>query len=241
MKQLKYQVILLDLDGTLYDFQRAEQKAIVDLVSEWGLPCSEEAVKAYHDFNDACWKALERGEITKSQLQSKRFEGFLSYLQFEYDPVLAGQEYAEKLSHNGFLLPGAKELMQALAQRYTLYAVTNGIQKVQLGRMAASGIGKYFEKMFVSEEVGAAKPHTAYFEYVFAHIRKVRKEEILLIGDSISSDMQGGMNAGIDTLWYNPLHEPLPSSIQVTYEMDSLQKIQKFLTQESILSAGLPL
>lgn len=226
-----YQVLLLDLDGTLYDFEKAERKALIDLLAAWGLSCSEEDVAAYHHFNDVCWKQLERGEITKERLKSKRFEDFLSYLDFEHDPVSAGEEYAENLSHNGFLLPGAQELIEALSKRYTLYAVTNGIQKVQVGRMAASGLGRYFAKMFVSEEMGAAKPHRAYFDAVFKQISLTRKETALLIGDSLSSDMQGGMNAGIDTLWYNPGHQKLPENMHVTYEMDSLEKIQSFLTR----------
>ena len=227
--QKNYRFLLLDLDGTLYDFERAEAAALSDLLASWGLACGSRELEAYHQFNDACWKALERGEITKEQLKSKRFQDFLAFIGFEYDPVLAGEEYSENLSHYGFLLPGAIELLQALVKRYELYAVTNGIQKVQLGRWAASGIGVYFNNMFVSEEVGIAKPHSGYFEHVFAHIPGFCKEQTLLIGDSLSSDMKGGINAGIDTLWYNPAHIIKPQDLPITYEMDSLEKIQRFL------------
>lgn len=228
-----YRFILLDLDGTLYDFERAEAKALTDLLESWGLSCSEKEIQAYHAFNDACWKALERGEITKPRLQTKRFEDFLAYLQFDYDPALAGQEYAENLSHNGFLLPQALSLIQALSRRYELYAVTNGIQKVQIGRMAASGLGPYFQKMFVSEEVGAAKPHIEYFRYVFSQIPGFDPDQALLIGDSLSSDIRGGLNAGIDTLWYNPKHLPLPEDMVPTYQMDQLSDIEAFLSEKA--------
>ncbi len=230
MMQKEYKYLLMDLDGTLYDFDKAEDKALKDLLVSWGLVnCSEEDIQAYHFYNDACWKALERGEITKERLKTKRFEDYLAYLHFDYDPVLAGEEYAENLSHNGFLLDGAWELLEALSERYELYAVTNGIEKIQLGRWAASGIGRFFKGMFVSDSIGIAKPNLGYFEHVFANIPGFEKEKALLIGDSLSSDMKGGVNAQIDTLWYNPKHQPRPTDMPITYELDNLGKIKDFL------------
>ncbi len=230
MMQKEYKYLLMDLDGTLYDFDKAEDKALKDLLVSWGLVnCSEEDIQAYHFYNDACWKALERGEITKERLKTKRFEDYLAYLHFDYDPVLAGEEYAENLSHNGFLLDGAWELLEALSERYELYAVTNGIEKIQLGRWAASGIGRFFKGMFVSDSIGIAKPNLGYFEHVFANIPGFEREKALLIGDSLSSDMKGGVNAQIDTLWYNPKHQPRPTDMPITYEIDDLEKIKDFL------------
>ncbi len=230
MMQKEYKYLLMDLDGTLYDFDKAEDKALKDLLVSWGLVnCSEEDIQAYHFYNDACWKALERGEITKERLKTKRFEDYLAYLHFDYDPVLAGEEYAENLSHNGFLLDGAWELLEALSERYELYAVTNGIEKIQLGRWAASGIGRFFKGMFVSDSIGIAKPNLGYFEHVFANIPGFEREKALLIGDSLSSDMKGGVNAQIDTLWYNPKHQPRPTDMPITYELDNLGKIKDFL------------
>lgn len=230
MMPKKYEFLLLDLDGTLYDFDRAEEKALTDLLTSWGLKnCSAQDVEAYHFYNDACWKALERGEITKERLKAKRFEDFLAYLHWDYDPILAGEEYAENLSHNGFLLEGAESLLKALSQRYRLYAITNGIEKVQLGRWAASGIGRYFQNMFVSDAIGVAKPHIGYFEYVFARIEGFDRDKALLIGDSLSSDIRGGLNAQVDTLWYNPRHLAKPSDMAITYEFDDLRRIQEFL------------
>ena len=230
MMQKEYKYLLMDLDGTLYDFDKAEDKALADLIASWGLPaCSQKDIDAYHFFNDACWKALEKGEITKDRLKVKRFEDFLAYLKFEHDPMLAGEEYVDFLSQNGFLLDGAEELLQALSQRYELYAVTNGIEKVQQGRWKASGIGRYFKGMFVSDSIGIAKPNLGYFEHVFANIPGFEREKALLIGDSLSSDMKGGVNAQIDTLWYNPKHSVKPDDMPITYEIDDLRKIKDFL------------
>lgn len=232
MMQKKYKFLLLDLDGTLYDFDKAEDKALADLIASWGLSsCSQKDIDAYHFFNDACWKALEKGEITKERLKVKRFEDFLNYLNFKHDPALAGEEYVDFLSQNGFLLDGAEELLRALSQCYELYAVTNGIEKVQQGRWKASGIGRYFKDMFVSDSIGIAKPNLGYFEHVFANIPGFNKEETLIIGDSLSSDMKGGINAGIDTLWYNPKHIEKPDDMSITYELDDLGKIKEFLCQ----------
>ena len=232
MMQKKYKFLLLDLDGTLYDFDKAEDKALADLIASWGLSaCSQKDIDAYHFFNDACWKALEKGEITKERLKVKRFEDFLNYLNFKHDPALAGEEYVDFLSQNGFLLDGAEELLRALSQCYELYAVTNGIEKVQQGRWKASGIGRYFKDMFVSDSIGIAKPNLGYFEHVFANIPGFNKEETLMIGDSLSSDMKGGINAGIDTLWYNPKHIEKPADMSITYELDDLGKIKEFLCQ----------
>ena len=232
MMQKKYKFLLLDLDGTLYDFDKAEDKALSDLIASWGLPaCSQKDIDAYHFFNDACWKALEKGEITKERLKVKRFEDFLNHLNFKHDPASAGEEYVDFLSQNGFLLDGAEELLRALSQCYELYAVTNGIEKVQQGRWKASGIGRYFKDMFVSDSIGIAKPNLGYFEHVFANIPGFNKEETLMIGDSLSSDMKGGINAGIDTLWYNPKHIEKPDDMTITYELDDLGKIKEFLCQ----------
>ena len=144
---------------------------------------------------------------------------------------MAGEEYVDFLSQNGFLLEGAEELLQALSKKYELYAVTNGIEKVQNGRWKASGIGKYFKAMFVSDAIGIAKPNIGYFEHVFANIPGFSKEKALLIGDSLSSDMKGGQNAKIDTLWYNPTHLKKPENFAITYELDDLGKIKDFLCE----------
>lgn len=223
-----YRFLLMDLDDTLLDFKQAEAHALSDLLHQWQVACDEEVISTYHMYNDRCWKALERGEITKERLQTKRFEDFLAHYHLPLDPVDAGQRYAKALSRYGIVFPGALSLVRQLAKRYELYAITNGIAMVQAGRIVSSGLAPYFKQVFVSEEAGAAKPEKAYFDYVAQKIPGFVKEEALIIGDSLSSDIQGGIHAGIDTFWYNP--GKATASLKPTYEAASLEEVQRLLT-----------
>lgn len=222
---MKYKTLLFDADDTLFDFQKTEKLALEATLAAYGLSGNEAAKKLYHQINNQLWLDFEEGKVTKPVLQKKRFVDLFTQLQIDADGVACSELYVENLGKGNYLLPGACEICRELSEVCELYLVTNGIAKVQHARFKASPVKSYFRDIFVSEESGYQKPQVEYFEYVFDRIPDFQKAEALLIGDSLSSDMQGGLNAGVDTCWFNPQHSENAKQISCTYEIDDLKRI----------------
>ncbi|MGI5894528.1 MAG: YjjG family noncanonical pyrimidine nucleotidase [Candidatus Merdivicinus sp.] len=221
MKQ--YPIYLLDADDTLFDFQKAERHAFQKTFEAMtGEACTEAAYACYNAINSAMWKALERGELTKPQLQQRRFGVFLEKQGMTGDGVRWNEAYLDRLAEGNFLFEGAAEVCRKLSERASLYLATNGITRVQKKRLRDSEIAPYIQEIFVSEEAGAEKPSSVYFEYVLKQIGNPPKSNVLMVGDSLTSDMAGGYAAGIDTCWYNPSRKPLPPDRFVTWEISGL-------------------
>ena len=205
----KYTTILFDADDTLLDFGKDETNALIKTLKNHGVPTTEENISIYKEVNIGLWKALERGEIDKSTLKKVRFGLFFEKIDFETkeDTFSINEEYLHNLSDGGNLLDGAKDLIERLiAQGYDLYIVTNGIENTQKRRLTKAGILPYFSEIFVSEAIGYQKPRKEYFDYVLSHIREKDIGRVLLVGDSLTSDIKGALNAGIDCAWlrHNP-------------------------------------
>ena len=200
----KYDIILLDADDTLLDFKRAEKAAITETLLAFGLPSSEYIISAYSEINSRCWKMLERREITKAHLKVLRFAELCKRFSFDANPAKIAENYEKKLSEQAFLINGALDFCKNLSARCEIYLITNGIKSVQDGRMARSGILPYIKEVFVSEDIGFEKPDVRYFQIVASKIEKFSKERALVVGDSLSSDIAGGINFGLDTCWFNP-------------------------------------
>ncbi len=204
---MRYDTILLDADGTLLDFARSEREAVGQTMTAFGIDPTEERIRAYSAINDSLWKALERGEIEKQVLLWQRFDLFLTHFGLPGDEARArsmAEHYMHALSQKGYLLEGALELCRALYGKARLYIVTNGVKFIQEGRYAISGLGAYMDGIFISEAVGAEKPSPAYFAYVAEHIPDFDPSRTLMVGDSLTSDIKGGVGYGLDTCWYNP-------------------------------------
>lgn len=227
MKQ--YQVILFDADNTLLDFNRAEAEAFEKVLERYGLEPGPEYVREYHQINIECWEAYEEGRMERADVLTKRFERFFD----RHGMRVAGEEaeefyrvFLEKGSH---VIEGTFPVLDYLKERYELYIVTNGVAKTQHIRLKDSGLAPYFKDVFISEEAGSQKPQKEFFDYVFARIPQVRPEQMLLVGDSLTSDMQGGVNAGIDTCWYNPSGQENKRSVPVSMEIRRLEELKTFL------------
>jgi 2-haloacid dehalogenase len=220
---MKYEWLLFDADDTLFDFSKAESNALKQTFEQSKLPFQPEYVKVYARFNHQVWQEFERGVLTSQQLRIRRFELFFENIGIATDPQQASVLYLQNLALGTDLLEGAEEVVQALKTRYHLALVTNGLKDVQRPRLERSCLKGCFEKVFISEEIGAAKPARAFFDLVFAAILQPAPENVLIIGDSLSSDMRGGIDYGIHTCWYNPHNKPTESA--VTFQIKSLKEL----------------
>lgn len=200
----RYTTLLLDVDGTLLDFDEAERRGVIAVMEHFGVTPTRELVDRYHEINLSYWKAFERGDIPKSGIFGSRYQQFFSEIGKTVDGMEAERLYRQCLDTCAVLLDGALELCAYLKERYDLYVVTNGVSHTQYSRLALSGLDQYFTDIFVSEDAGSQKPQKEYFDYCFARIPEKDPAKMLLIGDSLTSDIRGGKNAGIDTCWVNP-------------------------------------
>ena len=227
---MSYKFLLFDLDHTLLDFDAAEDVALTQLLKEEGVT----DVQAYKDYyvpmNKSLWKDLELKKIRKQELVNTRFSKLFSHFGIEKDGVYLAERYQFYLAQQGQVFSGAMELLDSLIDRgYELYAATNGITTIQTGRMAQSGLAPYFNQVFISEQLQTQKPDTLFYEKIGQQIAGFSKQNTLMIGDSLTADIQGGNNAGIDTVWYNPHHLENKTQAQPTYEVDSYQALLELL------------
>ena len=220
----KYKYLLWDVDGTLLDFLAAEKAAIKSLFLKNGFgECTDEMVSLYSSINVKYWQALERNEITKSQLLTGRFKEFFSLLDISIENAEAlTRDYQLALGDTIVYKDDSKELLMKLKDDYICAAITNGTKIAQDKKLGKSGFDKIFEKIFISEELGIEKPNKEFFEKAFSELGICDRSEVLVIGDSLTSDIKGGNNAGVDTCWYNPSGKRNDSGIVVTYEIRNL-------------------
>lgn len=227
MKQ--YRFLLFDLDNTLLDFDAAEQVAIRKAFRDLSLEPTDALIDRYCAINIAQWEAFERGELTRDEVLVRRFALLFGELGLSLDPEHAEALYRGYLGIGHYFVPHAPELLAALAPHYRLFIASNGVADTQESRLASAGIVPCFEQIFISETTGYHKPERAYFDYCFSHIADFDPRAALMIGDSLTSDILGGRNAGIDTCWFNPKHRPGRSDILPTYEIHSLPELPELL------------
>lgn len=227
---MRYEALFLDMDGTFLDFHAAERAAFLQCMARFGVEGAEEAYPVYSALNDGFWKAFERGEISRQQIREQRFGALFLQLGVREDGRLAELEYERLLREGHELLPHARQVLTYLAARYPLYVVTNGFADTQRRRLALAGIDSLMTKLFISEQIGAQKPEKAFFDHCFAHLeRRTAPENILLIGDSLTSDIRGAANAGMPSCWFNPERRENNSGLEPDYEIASLTELMSFL------------
>ena len=222
---MAYRIALFDVDNTLLDFTRAEHDAIVACLAARGISTDEDTVSLYSAINDGHWKRLEQGLTTRDKLKVDRFSDFFRAVGYEGDPAVMGRDYEATLARQAHLIDGALDLIQRLHGRCELYIVTNGLAAVQKSRFGGCPLAPYFDGCFISEELGCAKPEKRFFDHVAAAIPAFDPGEAIVIGDSLSSDIRGGINAGIDTCWFNPHGKPAPDGMEITHTVTALHEI----------------
>lgn len=226
---MKYTWLLFDADNTLYDFNKASHLAFAKVTQEKGIVFSEDLYQIYQKENHKVWKAFEDGQIDAIELRPKRFELFFAAAKIEGDPHHWNKRYLEELINHPILLDGAEALLQQLHGKYKMAIITNGLKEVQRPRFRANEIDQYFETIVVSDEIGVAKPKQAFFDYTFQQIGQPDKSTALVIGDSINSDMKGGINYGLSTCWYNPLEAKSQTAISPKYQIKKLDELHKII------------
>jgi len=226
---MKYKTILLDADETLFDFRAAERESLTKLMKAYGVECTDADLQAYAAFNAPLWSRFEKGELDKPEIFRSRFQFMLDRFGLSGDPMHMNQQYLTGIADCSKLFDGAESFVKKLSETHTLAIVTNGAEYAQKRRFAASLIRRYIPYLFVSEEIGAAKPDIRYFDAVFHAMDISDKRSVLIIGDSLSSDIQGGINAGIDTCWYNPQRKVNQSCLHPTMEIASYEELYAHL------------
>jgi 2-haloacid dehalogenase len=224
-----YPWLFFDADGTLFDYNRAEATAFRKAFELLQFQFEDHYLDTYQKINSQLWKALERQEITPAVLRVRRFELLLEALQRSGSADDLNIAYVEQLGLCTDLIDGAYEVLQTLHKNSRIAIVTNGLDAVQRNRLKRSTIYPFITELIISEEVGAAKPHPAFFDAAFAQTANPPRSDVLIIGDSLTSDMQGGLEYGIDTCWYNPTGERKPESLHITYEIKHLNELLEIL------------
>ena len=225
--------VLFDLDDTLFDFHKAEKIALTKTLVHFGIDPTEETLALYSTINAAHWKRLELGEISREEVKVGRCRELFKTIGVECDPVKATAYYESMLAIGHYFMPGAPELLEKLYGKYRLYIVSNGTAKVQEGRIGSSGIAKYMDGIFISQILGANKPDKQFFDICFAEIPDFSLSETVIIGDSLSSDIKGGINAGITTVWFNPKGIENDNDIKPDYTIKELSEVPGLLSQIS--------
>ena len=225
---MPYDWLLFDADGTLFDYDAAEQHSLRACAVLHGLTWQEEWLPDYRRINAAAWHELEQGTLSPARLRTIRFERWFAHLGIDADPQRFSDSYLAALAQQTLLLADAAATVRALAASYRMAIITNGLASVQRPRLQASELAPHFPILIISEEVGSAKPHRAIFDAAFERMGGPDRRRVLMIGDSLSSDIAGGHGYGLDTCWLNP-EGKAPGAIAPTHTVAGIAAIEEIL------------
>lgn len=237
----KYYCVLFDADNTLLDFDAAESKALAETLINYGIEPDAQTVQTYREINAELWQQLEKGQIRREKLMAERFTRFLKAVDAAGNGPEMNRYYLERLStHPDLMASNVLDVMHELSEVATLAIVTNGFDRVQSRRVVESGLADYMEEVFVSEKLDTEKPNRKIFDTALRALGVENREHVLMVGDSLSSDIQGGNGAGLDTCWFNPSHAENPGKVCPTYEIDALEQLYPLVMEpEELANLGL--
>lgn len=225
----KYDVILFDADNTLFDFDRAEGRAIRLTLEEYGYPFDPVTEGLYLAINRALWRRFDQGQVSREWLVVERFAAFQRVMGGGQDPAAMNRYYLDRLAEGAFLLPGAEEMCRRLKEDFTLAIITNGVAGAQRGRFARSPLWGVIPWLFISEEIGASKPQRAFFDAVARDMGIGDPRRVAVVGDNLLTDIKGGLDAGMDAIWFNPGHLPNQTGIHPTCQVDGFDTLEAAL------------
>lgn len=221
--------LFLDLDDTILDFHKAERIALSKTLRDFGLEPTDAVLSRYHIINKQHWERLERKELTREEVQVGRFRVLFAELGLDVDAPAVTKAYEQNLGIGHYFLPGAEEAVRQLHSKYRLYIASNGTASVQHSRMTSAGLYPYFEQVFISQAIGHNKPSKEYFDGCFAQIPDFEPAKAMMVGDSLTSDILGGIQSGMKTCWINPNHLPGRDDIRPDYELESITQLEELL------------
>ena len=225
---MKYEWLLFDLDDTILDFDISERYALEKALLRVGISFQPKHLTIYEKINRKCWDAFEAGSLPQAAINETRFSEFLAALALpETNAIEFGNYYLTQLSEKAVFMEGAEALLDSIYKKYQLGIVTNGLKEVQRPKLKKNKLMHYFKIIVVSDEIGVSKPNTDFFDYAFAEMKFPSKERVLIIGDSLNSDVKGGLNYGIDTCWYNPNKKKNITTKTPTYEINNLNELNR--------------
>jgi len=227
---MKYTHLLFDLDNTLMDFSKSSVHAFKDTLKHFDIPEEQDFYPVYRKINKTVWEELERGEIDQETLRAKRFRLFFEYIgRTELDPLEGNKRYLQGIVDHPVYLEHALDILENFKGDFTMSVVTNGLKEVQRPRLENRNLKEYFKSIVVSDEIGYAKPQGEFFDFVFDTLPDARKENTLIIGDSLGSDILGGNNYGIDTCWMNYHKIKNATEIAPDYTITSLNDLKGYV------------
>jgi YjjG family noncanonical pyrimidine nucleotidase len=220
-----YDWLLFDLDNTLLDFNASSRVAFFSIFPE----LVDGDYVLYREFNHAVWVAFENGHITKEVLKLKRWSDFFEAKGMDADPRQVNDQYFEHIKMHPLYIEGAFQLIKDLLETYRLCIITNGLSEVQTSRLELSGINSLIEHIVISDTIGVAKPEEAFFDHTFELIGRPMREDVLVIGDTLTSDIRGGIEYGTDTCWYNYYKGENETTYRPTYVVKDIQELRRLL------------
>lgn len=222
---MRFQVLIFDADGTLFDFEQAESEALAAMLQEFNIAPSSSLFTDYFAENKKAWAKLEQGIITQDELKIKRFEGFIHTANLKQNANALAQSYMKHLANQSILFPKALSVIKQLSSTYVVTILTNGLKEVQHKRIRQSILAPYVKDVVISDELGITKPNPKIIEHALQNIHHSTIDDVMIIGDSLTSDIQAGINASITTVWYNPKQKPNHTSIKPDYEIVKLDDL----------------
>lgn len=222
-------IVLLDLDNTIIDFNECARRSIMGIFEDLGFTYNDNVFDTFLTENVKIWKRLELGEIDKAYLRANRWNIILGKLGIDYDGSVIEERFENGVALGAYPVEGAYDLLDYLDKKYDLYVVSNGLKFVQESRVKIGKYDKYFKSLFLSEDIGIQKPDVRFFDYCYEKLGRPNKDELILIGDSLSADIKGGNNFGIDTIWFNKNGEDNLTDIKPTYTVNTLKEIESIL------------
>ena len=229
---MKYKWLLFDVDSTLFDYDKAEENALRKTFERLKLEYDESVLGVYRQINNKIWSDFEKGKITPKQIKVRRFPMLFEKLNIDSDSIAFTDLYLKNLSEGLHLIEGAEEVLKVLNEKYKIALITNGLKDVQRPRITKSAVFKFISQIIISEEVGVSKPDEKIFDIAFQRMNYPDRQEVLMIGDNLISDIKGGNDYGIDTCWFNPKKISCDSDLQINYEIEKLTELLNILEVE---------